>query len=84
MAFYNLYKKISKENKINNDDQFHFQNFSMINNMKYIEFLNDNYPKLERWYQWFKNTQYGIINDTFRWRGRKINHTLTSGFFFSK
>ncbi|KAL6047513.1 Processing alpha glucosidase I [Balamuthia mandrillaris] len=44
-----------------------------------LAFLTNIYPYLERNYNWFLRTQSGAIPDTFRWRGRTENHTLTSG-----
>ncbi|KAI8874397.1 hypothetical protein GQ42DRAFT_151975 [Ramicandelaber brevisporus] len=53
------------------------------------EFLRWIYPRLRRQMQWFRHTQYGEVrrwgraarsNEAFRWRGRTVNHTLTSGF----
>ncbi|RKP05923.1 glycoside hydrolase [Thamnocephalis sphaerospora] len=46
------------------------------------------YPYLRRFYQWFRRTQKGEIKrwgrsapnkEAYRWRGRTLNHTLTSG-----
>ncbi|PRP80049.1 hypothetical protein PROFUN_10732 [Planoprotostelium fungivorum] len=36
-------------------------------------------PKLDKWVEWFMRTQKGSLPNTFRWRGRTANHTLTSG-----
>jgi len=35
--------------------------------------------KLTRWYNWLEKNQKGPIANSFRWRGRTENHTLTSG-----
>jgi len=37
------------------------------------------FPKLEKWYEWLKRTQGGMIPYGFHWRGRTENHTLPSG-----
>ncbi|KAN0016271.1 hypothetical protein ACTFIU_006235 [Dictyostelium citrinum] len=43
-------------------------------------FLHSALPRIERFYQYYWNTQSsGLIENSFRWRGRKINHTLASG-----
>ncbi|KAK5583883.1 hypothetical protein RB653_005487 [Dictyostelium firmibasis] len=43
-------------------------------------FLHSALPRLERFYQYYWNTQSSnLVENSFRWRGRKINHTLASG-----
>ncbi|KAJ1976212.1 Processing alpha glucosidase I [Dimargaris verticillata] len=46
------------------------------------------YPALRRQYHWFRDTQWGQLKqwgrtppatEAYRWRGRTLNHTLTSG-----
>ncbi|KAI8961584.1 glycoside hydrolase family 63 protein [Daldinia sp. FL1419] len=54
-----------------------------------IEYLRNIYPLLRRQFQWFKKTQFGDIKsydrqaystkEAYRWRGRSIQHILTSG-----
>ncbi|RCI06676.1 Processing alpha glucosidase I [Rhizopus stolonifer] len=50
--------------------------------------LKSIYPKLRQNWLWFRNTQFGYIDrfgrkapnkEAYRWRGRTLNHTLTSG-----
>jgi mannosyl-oligosaccharide glucosidase len=45
----------------------------------YVNFLNAAYPRLEVNFKWLMRTQAGTAKNTFRWRGRTVNHTLTSG-----
>ncbi|KAH8920581.1 glycoside hydrolase family 63 protein [Atractiella rhizophila] len=52
-------------------------------------FLKSIYPKLKRHYEWFRRTQRGQIKEwnrrarsrteAYRWRGRSMDHVLTSG-----
>jgi len=42
-------------------------------------FLSQIFQSIEKQYKWFQSTQKGIIPNSFRWRGRTENHTLTSG-----
>ncbi len=54
-----------------------------------IEYLRNLYPLLQRQFLWFKRTQFGEIKaydreafsqrEAYRWRGRSIQHVLTSG-----
>ncbi|KAI1876626.1 hypothetical protein JX265_004152 [Neoarthrinium moseri] len=54
-----------------------------------LKYLQDLYPLLRRQFYWFKKTQYGDIKsyereayssrEGYRWRGRSIQHILTSG-----
>ncbi|KAI1375238.1 glycoside hydrolase family 63 protein [Hypoxylon crocopeplum] len=54
-----------------------------------IEYLRSLYPLLRRQFLWFKKTQFGDIKsydreaystkEAYRWRGRSIQHILTSG-----
>eukprot|EP01090_Pellita_catalonica_P013609 TRINITY_DN3275_c0_g1_i1.p1 TRINITY_DN3275_c0_g1~~TRINITY_DN3275_c0_g1_i1.p1 ORF type:complete len:808 (+),score=126.14 TRINITY_DN3275_c0_g1_i1:99-2426(+) len=44
-----------------------------------IAFLTNAFPLLQKNYDWFLQTQSGVVPGTFRWRGRTENHTLTSG-----
>ncbi|KAK7750609.1 Processing alpha glucosidase I [Diatrype stigma] len=54
-----------------------------------IEYLRNLYPLLRRQFLWFKRTQFGDIKtydreafsqrEAYRWRGRSIQHVLTSG-----
>ncbi|KAI1256017.1 hypothetical protein MGN70_002177 [Eutypa lata] len=54
-----------------------------------IEYLRNLYPLLQRQFRWFKRTQFGDIKtydreafslrEAYRWRGRSIQHILTSG-----
>jgi mannosyl-oligosaccharide glucosidase len=46
---------------------------------KYKSFLQTIYPKVEDFFKWFERTQSGVLPNSFRWRGRTENHTLTSG-----
>eukprot|EP01117_Protostelium_nocturnum_P003316 TRINITY_DN1427_c0_g3_i1.p1 TRINITY_DN1427_c0_g3~~TRINITY_DN1427_c0_g3_i1.p1 ORF type:complete len:801 (+),score=229.64 TRINITY_DN1427_c0_g3_i1:331-2403(+) len=46
---------------------------------KEVAFLGEVLPKVQKWMRWFNRTQTGKIANTFRWRGRTENHTLTSG-----
>jgi len=45
----------------------------------YEKFLKEVFPKAIKNYEWFKSKQNGPVKGTFRWRGRAVNHTLTSG-----
>eukprot|EP01113_Clastostelium_recurvatum_P025714 TRINITY_DN3093_c0_g1_i2.p1 TRINITY_DN3093_c0_g1~~TRINITY_DN3093_c0_g1_i2.p1 ORF type:complete len:878 (-),score=221.77 TRINITY_DN3093_c0_g1_i2:22-2379(-) len=42
-------------------------------------FLEGAYERLQLNFDWYKRTQKGGLPNTFRWRGRTDNHTLTSG-----
>lgn len=42
-------------------------------------FLQGIFPKIETNFKWFQRTQHGVYPNSFRWRGRTENHTLTSG-----
>jgi mannosyl-oligosaccharide glucosidase len=42
-------------------------------------FIASVHPSLVRWFDWLRRTQYGIVANSFRWRGRTENHTLSSG-----
>ncbi|KAI1284290.1 family 63 glycoside hydrolase [Xylaria sp. FL0933] len=54
-----------------------------------LEYLRNLYPLLRRQYLWFKRTQFGDLKEydrdayskkeAYRWRGRSIQHCLTSG-----
>lgn len=44
-----------------------------------INFFNDIFPAIKKWYSWYLKNQQGIQPNTFRWRGRTENHTLSSG-----
>eukprot|EP00026_Physarum_polycephalum_P001358 Phypoly_transcript_01359.p1 GENE.Phypoly_transcript_01359~~Phypoly_transcript_01359.p1 ORF type:complete len:805 (+),score=137.01 Phypoly_transcript_01359:1030-3444(+) len=46
---------------------------------KYELFLAGIIDRLELNFQWFLKTQNGETPNTFRWRGRTVNHSLTSG-----
>lgn len=46
---------------------------------EYFTFFKEVYPRLSYWYLWLKNTQSGSLENTFRWRGRTKDHTLSSG-----
>lgn len=46
---------------------------------EYREFFRTIFPRLERWRQWYTRSQAGAKEDSFRWRGRAENHTLSSG-----
>ncbi|RKP24472.1 mannosyl-oligosaccharide glucosidase [Syncephalis pseudoplumigaleata] len=52
------------------------------------DYLLNLYPYIRRFYHWFRRTQKGEIKrwgrsapskEAYRWRGRTLNHTLTSG-----
>ncbi|KYQ93594.1 glycoside hydrolase family 63 protein [Tieghemostelium lacteum] len=43
------------------------------------EFLKDAYPRLEKLYKFYWKTQDSVVKNMFRWRGRVVNHTLSSG-----
>jgi mannosyl-oligosaccharide glucosidase len=51
---------------------------------KYTPFLKEIFPALEKHFKWFQNTQSGIVPNSYRWRGRTVNHTLTSGLMWSR
>ncbi|XKL59781.1 hypothetical protein PGB90_000797 [Kerria lacca] len=68
---------------------FILQNFEeqLIEQSSRLETLDRLYNRLVAWFDWFNNTQIGIIPGTYRWRGRDSNtnkelnpKTLTSGF----
>ncbi|MCJ1369588.1 Processing alpha glucosidase I [Loxospora ochrophaea] len=54
-----------------------------------IAFLKSIYPKMKSHYEWFRRTQAGSLenyqtpgsefNEGYRWRGRTLQHVLTSG-----
>ena len=54
-----------------------------------VKFLENLYPLLQKHYEWFRKTQRGEVKayyreasssrEAYRWRGRTMNHTLTSG-----
>ena len=44
-----------------------------------VAFLRSAWPRLERHYHWWRSTQRGTLPASFRWRGRTVNHTLSSG-----
>ena len=44
-----------------------------------LAYLTNAFPHVERNYDWFMNSQSGIEANSFRWRGRTVNHTLASG-----
>ncbi|CAN2388288.1 mannosyl-oligosaccharide glucosidase activity [Pristimantis euphronides] len=53
---------------------------------KRLQFLRTAFPRLQTWYNWFNNTQNGLLPYTYRWRGRDRDtlrflnpKTLTSG-----
>ncbi|CAK9795342.1 Mannosyl-oligosaccharide glucosidase GCS1 [Anthophora plagiata] len=53
---------------------------------KHFHFLDNLYPRLQAWFNWYNTTQTGDIPSTYRWRGRdgttnkELNpKTLTSG-----
>ncbi|EGC37795.1 hypothetical protein DICPUDRAFT_53711 [Dictyostelium purpureum] len=47
---------------------------------KIFEFINEAYPRIQRFYQYYWKTQKsGALENAFRWRDRKVNHTLASG-----
>lgn len=45
----------------------------------YRDFFESIFPRLEHWRKWYIKSQAGIKEDSFRWRGRAENHTLSSG-----
>eukprot|EP01133_Synstelium_polycarpum_P014239 gene14239-16801_t len=47
--------------------------------LKIETFIKTAYPRIERFYRFYLNTQGAVLDNTFRWRGRKVNHTLASG-----
>ncbi|KAG9461033.1 hypothetical protein GDO78_018380, partial [Eleutherodactylus coqui] len=51
-----------------------------------LQFLHKAFPRLQTWYDWFNNTQNGLLPYSYRWRGRDRDtlqflnpKTLTSG-----
>ena len=42
-------------------------------------FLNLVWPRLRKWYSWFRETQSGNVTNTFKWIGKKGYHLLTCG-----
>eukprot|EP00019_Armaparvus_languidus_P006551 CAMPEP_0168606486 /NCGR_PEP_ID=MMETSP0420-20121227/16595_1 /TAXON_ID=498008 /ORGANISM="Pessonella sp." /LENGTH=248 /DNA_ID=CAMNT_0008646151 /DNA_START=1165 /DNA_END=1908 /DNA_ORIENTATION=+ len=44
-----------------------------------LTFLKNIYPRLKLHFNWWVKTQAGKAPNSFRWRGRKVNHTLSSG-----
>ncbi|GAM22452.1 hypothetical protein SAMD00019534_056270 [Acytostelium subglobosum LB1] len=45
-----------------------------------VQFIEEAYPRMARFYSFYWRTQTANhIGNTFRWRGRKVNHTLASG-----
>eukprot|EP00668_Euglena_longa_P040271 GGOE01053042.1.p1 GENE.GGOE01053042.1~~GGOE01053042.1.p1 ORF type:complete len:749 (-),score=178.86 GGOE01053042.1:153-2399(-) len=56
------------------------QNFALDNpDGRHSAFLEAVWPYLERWVEWFRTSQAGATNTTFRWRGRKGYHLLACG-----
>eukprot|EP00667_Euglena_gracilis_P003579 EG_transcript_3588 len=56
------------------------QNFALDNaDGRHTAFLEAVWPYLERWVEWFRTSQAGATNATFRWRGRKGYHLLACG-----
>jgi mannosyl-oligosaccharide glucosidase len=64
------------------------RNLHLENNELADQWLKSIYPKLRKNWLWFRATQHGHLdrfgrkapnNESFRWRGRTPNHTLTSG-----
>ena len=64
--------------------------YSHLSNLEASKkYLRRLYPLLQRHYEWFRTTQRGEIRaydrkaysnkEAYRWRGRTMNHTLTSG-----
>ena len=45
----------------------------------YKNFFEKVYPRLKHWITWMTASQAGEKENTFRWRGRAENHTLSSG-----
>lgn len=54
-------------------------NTDPIEKAKLKSFLENIFPSLAKFYKWFKDTQFGAAPNSYRWRGRTENHTLTSG-----
>ncbi|KAK9422022.1 putative Glycoside hydrolase [Seiridium unicorne] len=67
----------------------HHESALLTNPSSGLKYLQDLYPLLRRQFYWFKKTQYGDIKsyereaystrEGYRWRGRSIQHILTSG-----
>ena len=56
------------------------EKYGNVNNLASIlQFITNSFPRIEKWFNWFKTEQRGVIDNTFRWRGRLENHTLSSG-----
>lgn len=46
---------------------------------QFHSFLTQIFPKMVKQYNWLTTSQSGVYPNSFRWRGRTENHTLTSG-----
>lgn len=46
---------------------------------KYTGWFAAEFDRLQRHLDWYSQTQAGIAPDLYRWRGRRENHTFTSG-----
>ncbi|KAI8977921.1 glycoside hydrolase [Pilobolus umbonatus] len=70
------------------EEQTIVRNLHLDNHELAIQWLRSIYPKLRKNWLWFRSTQHGHLekfgrtapsNEAYRWRGRTVNHTLTSG-----
>ena len=76
----------AKENR--NDAEYAYHSY-LSNQKACKKYLQNVYPLLQRYYEWFRKTQKGELKayyreafsskEAYRWRGRTMNHTLTSG-----
>ena len=79
----------SAEKADSTDPYDNVRNYQIRHKQQAIDYLKDFYPLLKRHYYWFRKTQWGDVKsydrtasstkEAYRWRGRTVNHILTSG-----
>ena len=90
-AFLDRMKTVKEEQSAREtrDDTEHAYHSYLLNQKASMKYLQNLYPQLQRHYEWFRKTQKGEVKayyreafsskEAYRWRGRTMNHTLTSG-----
>ena len=80
----------NQSDKAYNEDGTSPQYHSLVSDVEAgMNYLRKLYPFMQKHYEWFRKTQRGGIfeygrkafsnREAYRWRGRTMNHTLTSG-----